>query len=192
MIEKIKDNINELTNFDTFKIYCSEIWPQRSELQSLSVKVNKSNELKMSKEIKEYKENDLKYQREPILKLRRVIGRRAVDRRNDIKIDLDGRLMFNVGSLIYVILSVNGKTEYEFLSAYKDLTQTPYPTISCLALNNEKTWICIGTEELNAKLSVWEISTHYYISSIDIPKCSIVYQCSFSDDDTHILCIVKN
>jgi len=46
--------------------------------------------------------NDIEVKENPpaTLKLRNIIGRRAMDRRNNVKVDKQGRVMYNAGSMM--------------------------------------------------------------------------------------------
>lgn len=95
-IKEIDDPFGEIPNFDDFKELTEEIWPQRLNLPEIQQNIDQN----------EYKEPACE------LELEHIIGRRAFDRRNNVKIDCQQRILYNVSSLI-VFMSNNEETDAE-------------------------------------------------------------------------------
>jgi hypothetical protein len=86
--DRIKqDPFVEVMNQDKFNTYLNEIWNYRNEVAELNQNINQQEFADPACE----------------LELDTVIGRRAFDRRNNIKIDCSDRVMYSAGSLIVTL-----------------------------------------------------------------------------------------
>jgi hypothetical protein len=135
-------------NQDKFSTYLNEIWNYRNEVAELNQNINQAEFADPACE----------------LELDTVIGRRAFDRRNNIKIDCSDRVMYTAGSLIVTLQSntdASDDTMYKqtFLRPEEQRFTATSPEVSCFVLSDDKRVLFIGTSQSEANIIVWEIST---------------------------------
>lgn len=133
--DRIKsDPFAEVPTFDKFKTLISEIWNHRLEVAEFNQNINQEEFADPACE----------------LELETVIGRRAFDRRSNIKIDCQDRLLYPAGSLI-VALSHNvggaddAMMKQSFLRPEEQRFTAVSPEVSTFALTEDKKLLVIGT-----------------------------------------------
>ena len=86
--DRIKsDPFSEVVTLEKFNVSIKEVWNYRNEVAEYNQKINQEEFADPACE----------------LELDTVIGRRAFDRRNNIKIDCSDRLLYSAGSLIVAL-----------------------------------------------------------------------------------------
>ncbi len=92
----MKDPFAEVPTLDKFKTLIAEIWNCRLEVAEFNQNINQEEFADPACE----------------LELDTVIGRRAFDRRNNVKIDCQDRVLYSAGSLMvaYLTIQMEGMT----------------------------------------------------------------------------------
>ena len=114
------------------------------------------------------------------LELEHIIGRRAYDRRNNVKIDCNERIIYCASSLI-VFLQDNLDPDAEsfirqsFMRPQNEKFTSTFPEVSCFTLSEDRRLLYIGTNHVESALIVWEISTNLLLSKMPLPALSIIY-----------------
>ncbi len=93
-----------------------------------------------------------------------MIGRRAYDRRNNLKLDCNDRIVYPAGSLMVYIKVTNDDSgmaipKQEFLRPEEQRFSAISPEVSAFTLTDDKRLLIIGTAQSEANLIVWEINT---------------------------------
>lgn len=104
---------------------------------------------------------DVSYEPELYLSLDRVLGRRAYNRRNNLFFTDNNQLIFPAGSML-VSMSIPPEGEVlqdgyhdryfsqSFLEVDSENIFSVNPEISCMAISQNRKFICIGTTQTNA------------------------------------------
>ena len=123
-----------------------------------------------------------------------IFGRRACDRRNNLKIDYMKRLVYPSGSMIVILKEIQSSSslkEMQKSSQYQQelLISKPNTEISCMTMNQTKKLIAFGTAENEAKVCVWDITTRTEIASVLLINASLVYVVKFHSSDRYLAVI---
>lgn len=117
------------------------------------------------------------------LKANWVFGRRAFDRRNNLKFDYLGRAVYSVGTmLILVNESIRSfasgeksrKKPIEQIILNSTSENPAFPEISCIAMSRSRRLVAFGTSEAQAHIYVWDISTNTETAMCPVDAASLV------------------
>lgn len=128
------DPFAEVMTLDKFTTSLKETWNFRTEVADFNTNINQEEFADPACE----------------LELDTVIGRRAFDRRNNIKIDCSDRLLYSAGSLI-VALQQNtegagdSQMKQTFLRPEEQRFTATSPEVSVFALSEDRRLLFIGT-----------------------------------------------
>ena len=175
-IIEVPDPFSEIPPHDLFMNQFNETWAQRTNLPAIH------------QEIDQQEFSDPTYE----LELEYVIGRRAIDRRNNVKIDNANRIVFNVASLIVFMEDnhdpdSNSYVKQSFLRPQKDRFATTSPEVSCFSLSEDRRFLFVGGSGVEASLMVWEISTNIQVASIKFSQFSLFYHIAVAFDNRHLV-----
>jgi hypothetical protein len=157
-LQDIPDPFGEIPHYSKFTSLNNEIWNQRLELAEIQQNVDQE----------EYKDPACE------LELEHVIGRRAYDRRNNIKIDCQGQILYCAASLM-IFMKDNLDPDAEslvtqtFLRPQDEKFTSTYPEVSCFTLSVDLRLMFIGTNHVESNLIVWEISTNLQLHKVILP-----------------------
>jgi hypothetical protein len=132
-LSEAPDPFNEIPPMSKFMQLSSEIWSQRLYLADIHQNIDRI-------------ENE-----DPTcsLELEYIIGRRAYDRRNNIKIDCQERILYPASSLMVFLGENKDKDAYSFITQdfmrpiNEPFTST-HPEISCFTLSEDRRLLFIG------------------------------------------------
>ena len=126
------------------------------------------------------------------LELEFVIGRRAYDRRNNVKIDCQDRIVYIASSLI-IFLQDNLDPDSDsfiqqtFLRPQDEKFTTTSPEISVFELSEDRRLLFIGLSSTDSALIIWEISTNLQLAKINLPYLSVIYCMKIAYDSKHMI-----
>lgn len=175
-LPEIPDPFGEIPHYSKFMTLLNEIWAQRLELP----------EILQNMDQEEYKSPAAE------LELEFVIGRRAYDRRNNVKLDCRDRIIYIASSLI-VFLQDNMDTESDsfitqtFLRPQDEKFTTTAPEVSCFALSDDRRILFVGLNQIESILVIWEISTNLQLDKITLPQMSMIYLIKVAYDNKHLV-----
>lgn len=170
----IPDPFGEIPNYSKFVSLVNEIWHQRLELA----------EIQQNLDQEEFKDPTCE------LELEHVIGRRAYDRRNNVKIDCQDRILYSASSLM-VFLQDNQDPDAEsfihqtFMRPHDEKFTSSFPEVSCFTLSEDRRLLFVCTNHVEASLIVWEISTNLQLHKISFPSLSIISAIKVAYDNNH-------
>jgi hypothetical protein len=124
------------------------------------------------------------------LRLRKIIGRRAVDRRMNLHYDVFHRWVYSSGCNI--VLSKDNSQFYdpeEFVQEFflaDDTTESCSPEVSCLSLSRDRRFLIAGTCEEVSTLLIWNICSRIRLKHIRLPRINEILMAKLSHDNTHI------
>jgi len=122
-----------------------------------------------------------------------VIGRRAYDRRNNVKIDCRGRIIYCAGSLMVYLDDDPNPVEtfirQTFLRPQNDKITSTSPEVSCFETSLDRRLLFIGTSSIEANLIVWEISTNLPLAKLSLPQISIISTLRIAYDNQTVLLV---
>ena len=109
------------------------------------------------------------------LDLVHIYGRRANDKRNNIKYDNSNRLIYSISSyIVYLTISPKGEMLQEFFVPIENYHNEYQMEISTFTLSYDKKEIAIAFNGLTAIISRWEISTQLSLAKITINFCCVI------------------
>lgn len=121
------------------------------------------------------------------LVLEAAIGRRARDRRNNLKYDSDDRVLYITGNNL-VIHSKEGAgqtfVQYNYHGAKNRLSE-----ISAFCTTDDKRNVFIGTCDLEAKIMLWDLFAYVMIFSLPIKDTCIIQSMQISTSCRYLICI---
>lgn len=117
----------------------------RSEIVHFKRKINKSSAMR--------------------LRLKKIIGRKSLDRRNNIGLTYDNKIMFNAGSLICMIPLQARKAHHQTVDLCQDfiMKETQMDDtylcseIATFVISNDRRSVAIGTLEDPSRIYFWQI-----------------------------------
>ena len=136
------------------------------------------------------------------LDLLRIYGRRAYDKRNNLKYDNDNRLIYSISSyIVYLTTNIfqntvndnkNNSTDskeikQEFFVPINNYHEEYQMEISTFCLSSDKREIAIGFNGLTAMISRWEITTNLNLSKVVLNFCCIINILKFSYNNKKII-----
>ena len=182
------DHIPEIAN-DAEDLFFNDI---ESKDKYLNIVIEKL--IKMRQQINELQQNiDRTITPELSLKLVKVIGRKAFNRRNNLHYTEDNYLIFSAGSLIVLMnippesveLTKENMDNYfheNFLEPDSENLFSINPEVSTFTLSKDRKYICVGTIQKKAKLLIWEISSRTFIKSMTLAHCCVILTIKYSFD----------
>jgi len=140
------------------------------------------------------------YEPELYLELDRVIGRKSYNRRNNLFYTEDNHLIFSAGSIIVglQIPHLGGILEGEFHKEYfsqsflepdSENIFTTNPEISCMAISQDRKFLCIGTTQTHAQLILWELTSRTFMKNMTLNDCCTILLLKYSFDHRMIACV---
>lgn len=125
------DPFTEVMPLEKFTTSLKETWNFRNEVADFNTNINQEEFADPACE----------------LELDTVIGRRAFDRRNNIKIDCTDRLLYNAGSLIVALQQSQegAQMKQTFLRPEEQRFTATSPEVSVFALSEDRRLLFIGT-----------------------------------------------
>ena len=157
------DPFAEVPQVELFNKIFSETWMPQSEL---SVKFEKNIELR----------------------LEACIGRRARDRRNNLKYDSEDRIVYIAGNNL---IAYSKDTASQTFLQYKNKTfRANLGEISCFCLTPDKRMAFLGTSELECKISLWDLNAYVMVLSIPLQDYCTVLSMHLSPSCRYLSCIV--
>ncbi len=178
----VEDPFQELPSKERFMILLNEKWCARSSIGRSKA----TGEGKMS------------------LQLGWVFGRRAFDRRNNLKFDYLRRVVYSSGTMLILVdehshshgpLSTEGEAKTHGKRPKQILVnpaadENVAPEISCLAISASKHLVAFGTAETQAHICAWDVSTSTEVAVVPIIGASLVYALKVHRDERHVVAIV--
>ena len=186
-----------------------------SDLPSRDKFVNLLNEiLQLRKQIGKIKQNTDEIEEPEIeLQLEAIIGRKAYDRRNNLFYDFDEKIIYSAGNMI-VMNDLNSEKEQEaeagtrlsleeddkdrrnaiarnqeLLRVDEESIFPTAPEISALALSLDKRFICVGTQEIDARILIWEVCSRTCIKILKLNNCTSIQNIKFAFNARHVCAI---
>lgn len=134
------------------------------------------------------------------LDLETVIGRKAFNVRNNLFYDFYDRIVYSTGNLLVML---DPKVEdhddenknslvlkfQEFLKIDEGNFFSTAPEISTFTLSNDRRFLCAGTQELNARILIWEICSRTCIKTMKLNNCTAIQIIKFAFDSQHICAV---
>ena len=130
------------------------------------------------------------------LEIESVIGRRAFDRRNNVMLDCQERIVSCAASLM-VFMEQNEDYDEEdeessvikqtFLSPDDQKFSSISAEISCFTFNADRRILVIGTAQVEANIIVWEIGTNLILSKFILPWISVIQYIKIAHDNRHLI-----
>jgi WD40 repeat protein len=124
------------------------------------------------------------------LVLEACIGRRARDRRNNLKYDSDDRVLFATGNNL--VIHSRESSNQLFLQYNYHGARTKLSEISSFCLTEDKRNIFIGTCDLEGRIMLWDLFAYVMIFSLPIPDTCIIQTLSVSQSCRYLGCIGLN
>ena len=132
----------------------------------------------------------------------RIYGRRAYDKRNNLKYDNNNRLIYSISSYIVYLTTnffhnndnnkennqINNKEiKQEFFVPIENYHEEYQMEISTFCLSNDKREMAIGFNGLYSVISRWEINTNLNLSKIILDFCCIINIIKYSYNNKKII-----
>ena len=183
-----------------YKMEIDDIFLRGIERKEEYLKIVKEM-LPLRNEIVELKQNvDTSIEPELSLKLEKVIGRKAFNRRKNMFYTQDNHLVFSAASLIVLMnippegfeLTAQNRAHFfkeSFLEPDSKNDYSVSPEISTFAISKDRKCICVGTIQSKAKIITWELTSRTYLNSLILEDCCVVLNLSFSYDMKSIGCV---
>ncbi len=178
------DPFLELPPKDKFDNLMNEILPLRHQVYEIQQNLDEITEPEIN------------------LELEAVIGRKAFNRRNNLFFDFYDRIVYSTGNLLVMYdpkidfkfediessNSLAGRRQ-EFLKIDEGNFFSTSPEISSYTLSNDKRFLCAGTQELNARILIWEICSRTCIKTLKLNNCTCIQIIKFAYDSQHIIAV---
>lgn len=157
--------------------------------------------LPLRNEIVELNQNiDTAIKPEVSLKLEKVIGRKAFNRRQNLFYTEDNHLIFSSATMIVKMnippegykLTTKNKSKFfkeTFLLPDSQNEYTISPQISTLTISKDRKYLAVGTIQSKAKIITWELTSSTFMSSITFEDCCVVLNICFSSDMKRIAAV---
>ena len=188
----IPDPFMDIINEGEYKSMQKTIWKDRSSISEI---YNQKFDDKIANKID--------------IDLLRIYGRRAYDKRNNLKYDNDNRLIYSISSYIVFLTtnltsnnsdienknksfnkindSNNKEIKQEFFVPIQNYHEEYQMEISTFCLSNDKREIAVGFNGLYSVVSRWEIPTNLNLSKIILDFCCIINILKFSYNNKIII-----
>lgn len=175
------DPFLELPTKDEFSKLINETLPRRHQVYEIQQNLDDTAEPEIS------------------LELDAVIGRKAFNRRNNLYYDFYERIIYSAGTLLVMynprvgfelddeeVNEAHGLRRQEFLKVDEGNVFSTAPEISAYTLSTDKRFLCAGTQELNARIIIWEICSRTCIKTLKLSNCTSIIIIKFAFDSQHI------
>jgi WD40 repeat protein len=134
------------------------------------------------------------------LRLEKIIGRKAFNRRNNVYYTANNHLLFSAASLLVLIdippegMDITEATKKEFFKEkFLDVdganAESTSPEISTFTLSPDRRYVCVGTAQKKAKLITWELTTFTFVKEWTLDNCCVILNLKYSGDKKRIVCI---
>jgi len=196
-LEDVESNnyLSELPPRDTFENLLNEILPLRHQVSEMRQNADEVDVPELE------------------LELEAIIGRKAFDRRNNLFYDFDERIIYSAGNLIVMcdpasydgiddddesiasleddkkIKKRTNARKQEFLRVDEETLFPTAPEVSTFALSLDKRFICVGTQELNARILIWEVCSRTCIKTLKLNNCCTIQNIRFAFNSRHVCAI---
>jgi len=199
-----KDPFLDIMAKNEFVIATEEFWPLRDTIKDVYMNIKEKDSVKHSQEDDSNKEID---QEDLELELTYVLGRKAIDRRNNLKYDGNNRLIYTTSSYVLFLKVLNTENfdrnikeetsnknvvsnlllKQEKLLPVENFDLNIQREISCFAISRDKKEIAVGHNGNTASVSLWEINTESMIMSVDLKYASVINILKFSYNNEKII-----
>ena len=143
---------------------------------------------------------DLDVEPEVSLKLEKIIGRKAFNRRNNVYYTANNHLLFSAASLLVMVdippegmeITPDVKKMFfreKFLEVDRGDFDSTSPEISTFTLSPDRRYVCVGTIQKKAKLITWELTTNTFVKAWTLDNCCVVLNIKYSSDKKRLVCI---
>jgi hypothetical protein len=137
---------------------------------------------------------------EIFLRVHKVLGRKAFNRRNSLLVSKNNQLIFFVGTLIVfmtaplpnVTLGKDYLEEYfkqSFVRADEGNSMSTSPEISCIAICSDRRFLCVGTLENNAKIIKWDALSCTKLNTIVLYGYTCIEFMKIAFDSHTLVCL---
>lgn len=174
--------LREVEKKSEYKKIISEMLESRNQIIELQQNIDTSVETEIS------------------LKLEKIIGRKAFNRRNNVYYTANNHLLFSAASLLVMIdippegmeITETTKKEFfkeKFLEVDGANAETTSPEISTFTLSPDRKYVCVGTAQKKAKLITWELTTNTFVKEWILDNCCVILNLKYSGDKKRLVCI---
>ena len=131
--------------------------------------------------------------------IQNVIGRRAFDRRGNVKLDCMDRICYQASSLQVFMTENEDQDNPElkdqpecnikqvFLRPDGDSFRTKSPELSCFCLSKDARILFSATAEIEANVYIWEVTTNMKLGGFSVPNVPIITNIRVSHDAKQVL-----
>ena len=134
------------------------------------------------------------------LKLEKIIGRKAFNRRNNLFYTENNHLIYSAASMLVMVnippegmeITPERKKDFfkeKFLEIDSENPDSTSPQISTLTLSPCRKYVCVGTYQRKAMLVTWELTTNTFVKSWTLDNCCVVQYIKYSSDKKRLLVI---
>lgn len=159
------DPFGEVISKDRYSKYLTEAWIPKHEF-------------------KESKEEDVD------LVVEAIAGRRAHDRRGNLRYDSQDRIVSIVGS--HIVLMNKDTGLQVFLHSATHTAIEKHAEVSCYTLSGDKRIICYGTTELECRVVMWDLCSYVRLASVSIPDCCQVLHVKLTANIKYAVAVCMN
>lgn len=137
------------------------------------------------------------------LKVRQVIGRTAMYRRNNICYSSDDQLIVASGSLI-ILMNIPIQSQIpdrrtsenffhqSFLRSAEFSKGSPAPEIGAIQICHDHKLLCVSTYEKTSRLLFWFIESKSFVGTLTLTGCNSVSLMKFAEDNRTLAAIALN
>jgi WD40 repeat protein len=134
------------------------------------------------------------------LRLEKVIGRKAFNRRNNMYYTANNHLLFSAASMLVLVdippegMDITPETQKQFfkekfLEVDGSNSECTSPEISTFTLSPDRKFVCVGTMQKKAKLITWELTTNTFVKEWVLENCCVIQNIKYSGDKKRLACI---
>jgi WD40 repeat protein len=134
------------------------------------------------------------------LKLEKIIGRKAFNRRNNVYYTANNHLLFSAASMLVMInippegLDITEESKQiffkeKFLEIDGGDAESTSPEVSTFTLSPDRRYVCVGTLQKKAKLVTWELTTNTFVKEWTLENCAVIMNIKYSGDKKRLACI---
>lgn len=134
------------------------------------------------------------------LRLEKIIGRKAFNRRNNVYYTANNHLLFSAASLLVMInippegleITDENKSLFfkeKFLEIDRGDAESTSPEVSTFTLSPDRRYVCVGTLQKKAKLITWELTTNTFVKEWTLENCCVVMNIKYSGDKKRLACV---
>ena len=174
--------LREVETRDEYNKIISEMLKSRDEIVQLKASVDESVEPEIS------------------LRLEKIIGRKAFNRRNNVFYTENNHLIYSAASMLVMVnippegmeITPERKKDFfkeKFLEVDSENQDSTSPQISTLTLSPCRKYVCVGTYQRKAMLITWELTTNTFVKSWTLDNCCVVQYIKYSSDKKRLVVI---